>query len=63
MAAGVVGKELSHSLQAAATQARPKLRQLRFPVNLTNRLCYALASASFGGKDVRSLPPHCGSGC
>ncbi|CAE7372776.1 unnamed protein product [Symbiodinium sp. CCMP2592] len=45
LAAGVVGKELFHSLRAAATQARPKLRQLRFPVNLTNRLCYALASA------------------
>ncbi|CAE7767408.1 unnamed protein product [Symbiodinium sp. CCMP2592] len=61
LAAGVVGKELFHSLRAAATQARPKLRQLRFPVNLTNRLCYALASASFGAKDVKSLPLHCGS--
>ncbi|CAE7403461.1 unnamed protein product [Symbiodinium sp. CCMP2592] len=61
LAAGVVGKELYHSLRAAATQARPKLRQLRFPVNLTNRLCYALASASFGAKDVKSLPLHCGS--
>ena len=61
LAAGVVGKELFHSLRAAATQARPKLRQLRFPVNLTNRLCYALASASFGAKDVKALPHYCGS--
>ena len=54
-----VGKELYHALKSTATQGRPQLRSIQFPVNINNRIAFGLASLSFGGKDTRALPDHC----
>ena len=32
---------------------------MQFPVNISNRIAYGLASMSLGGKDVKSVPDHC----
>ena len=53
-----VGKELFHALKATATQGRPQLRAIQFPVNINNRIAYGLSSMSIGGKDLRALPEH-----
>ena len=54
-----VGKELFYSLKATATQGRPRLRAIQFPVNIGNRIAFGLASMSLGGRDLRSLPDYC----
>ena len=55
-----VGKELYHALKSTATQGRPQLRSIQFPVNINNRIAFGLASLSFGGQRyqgfARSLP-------
>ena len=56
--AAVVGKELFYSLRATATQGRPQLRSIQFPVNIGNRVAFGLASMSIGGRDVRSIPEY-----
>ena len=53
-----VGKELYHALRATATQGRPKLRAIQFPVNINNRVAYGMASLSVGGKDARAIPEY-----
>ena len=53
-----VGKELYHALRATATQGRPQLRAIQFPVNINNRIAYGMASMSFGGKDARAIPDY-----
>ena len=45
-----VGKELFHSLRNMATQSRPLLRALKFPVNITNRFAFGVASLAIGGR-------------
>ncbi|CAE7796727.1 unnamed protein product, partial [Symbiodinium necroappetens] len=52
------GKELFHSLKTAGAQGRPQMRALQFPVNVTNRVAYGLASLSIGGREVKSLPGY-----
>ncbi|CAE7308056.1 unnamed protein product, partial [Symbiodinium necroappetens] len=52
------GKELFHSLKTAGAQGRPQMRALQFPVNVTNRVAYGLASLSIGGREVKSLPEY-----
>ena len=52
------GKELFHSLKTAGAQGRPQMRALQFPVNVTNRIAYGLASLSIGGREVKSLPEY-----
>ena len=52
------GKELFHSLKSAGAQGRPQMRALQFPVNVTNRVAYGLASLSIGGREVKSLPEY-----
>ena len=52
------GKELYHALRATATQGRPQLRAIQFPVNINNRIAYGMASMSFGGKDARAIPEY-----
>ena len=54
-----VGKELFHSLKATSTQGRPQLRVMQFPVNISNRIAYGLASMSLGGKDAKTVPEFC----
>ena len=56
--AAVVGKELFYSLRATATQGRPQLRSIQFPVNIGNRVAFGLASMSIGGRDIRSIPEY-----
>lgn len=56
--AAVVGKELFYSLRATATQGRPQLRSIQFPVNIGNRVAFGLASMSIGGRDMRSIPEY-----
>ena len=45
-----VGKELFHSLRNMATQSRPLLRALKFPVNITNRFAFGVSSITIGGR-------------
>ena len=52
-----VGKELYHALKSVATQNRPLLREISFPVNITNRIAFGAASLSFGGKG--NPPDYC----
>ena len=52
-----VGKELYHALKSVATQNRPWLREISFPVNITNRIAFGAASLSFGGKG--NPPDYC----
>ena len=59
VAQATVGKELHHALKGTATQGRPMLRAIQFPVNLNNRVAFGLASLSLGGKDVKALPDYC----
>ena len=54
-----VGKELYYSLKATATQGRPQLRAIQFPVNIGNRVAFGLASMSIGGRDLKSIPDYC----
>ena len=58
LAPGILGKECLHALRGAAAHSRPLLRQLKLPVNLTNRICYGLAAFQIGGRDVASLPRY-----
>lgn len=53
-----VGKELFHALRATATQGRPQLRAIQFPVNISNRVAYGMASMGFGGQDLKSIPDY-----
>ena len=53
-----VGKELYYALKSTATQGRPQLRAIQFPVNIGNRLAFGLASMSIGGRDIRTLPDY-----
>lgn len=41
-----VGKELYYALKSTATQGRPQLRAIQFPVNIGNRIAFGLASIS-----------------
>lgn len=59
IATATVGKELYHALKGTATQGRPQLRAIQFPVNINNRIAFGMASLSFGGKDTRALPDYC----
>ena len=59
IATATVGKELYHALKGTATQGRPQLRSIQFPVNINNRIAFGMASLSFGGKDTRALPDYC----
>ena len=52
-----VGKELYHALRSLATQNRPLLREIGFPVNINNRIAFGIASLSLGGKG--NLPEYC----
>ena len=52
-----VGKDLYHALKSVATQNRPLLREINYPVNITNRIAYGLASLSLGGKGT--VPDYC----
>ena len=54
-----VGKELYYALKSTATQGRPQLRAIQFPVNIGNRLAFGLASMSIGGRDIRTLADYC----
>ena len=54
-----VGKELYYALKSTATQCRPQLRAIQFPVNIGNRLAFGLASMSIGGRDIRTLADYC----
>ena len=51
-----VGKELFHALRNTATQDRPLLRSLKFPINITNRFAFGVCSLCIGGKG--SLPDY-----
>lgn len=42
-----VGKELYYALQSTATQGRPQLRAIQFPVNIGNRLLCQLEDGTF----------------
>ena len=53
-----VGKELYYALKATATQGRPQLRAIQFPVNIGNRVAFGLASMSIGGRDLKSIPDY-----
>ena len=57
--AATVGKELFYSLKSTATQGRPQLRAIQFPVNIGNRVAFGLASMSIGNRDIKSLPDYC----
>ena len=57
--AATVGKELFYSLKATATQGRPQLRAIQFPVNIGNRVAFGLASMSIGNRDIKSMPDYC----
>lgn len=50
MGEATVGKELFHALRSIATQSRPLLRGMKFPVNITNRFAFGVASMTIGGK-------------
>lgn len=62
-----VGKDLFHALRNLASQNRPLLREVGFPVNLNNRIAFGFASLSLGGKgalpdyslSVADFPPKC----
>ncbi|CAE7689640.1 unnamed protein product [Symbiodinium sp. CCMP2592] len=45
-----VGKELFHALRNTATQDRPLLRSLKFPINITNRFAFGVSGLCVGGK-------------
>ena len=45
-----VGKELFHALRTTASQDRPLLRSIKFPVNVTNRFAFGMCSLNIGGK-------------
>lgn len=59
VAQATVGKELFHALKRTATQGRPMLRSIQFPVNINNRIAFGMASLSLGGKDTKALPDYC----
>ena len=44
-----VGKELFHTLRNMATQSRPLLRSLKFPINISNRFAFGVCSLTIGG--------------
>ena len=54
----VVGKELLHELRSAGENARPLLRTLRFPVNITDGIAYGMAAMQWGGRDHASMPDY-----
>ena len=47
---GLVGREAFHALRNLASQSRPLMRQLKYPVNLTNRIAYGKAALAIGGR-------------
>ena len=54
LAPGVTGRDAFHALRAAATNSRPLLRQLKVPINLTNRVIYSLVAVQHGGRCAKS---------
>ena len=52
-----VGKDLYHALRSMASQNRPLLREIGYPVNISNRIAFGVASFNIGGKG--SLPDYC----
>ena len=56
LCSGVLGRTAFNSLRNIASQGRSLMKTLQFPVNLTNRIAYGMASLSIGG---RCQSPDC----
>ena len=41
-----------------ATSARPKLRMMQFPCNITNSLALGMAGCWWGGRTLKDMPQH-----
>ena len=52
-----VGKDLYHALRSMASQNRPLLREIGYPVNISNRIAFGVSSLNIGGKG--SIPDYC----
>ena len=52
-----VGKDLYHALRSMASQNRPLLREIGYPVNISNRIAFGISSLNIGGKG--SVPDYC----
>ena len=54
----VLGKEAVHAIRHASINARPLLRQIGFPVAITNLIAIAFASLNHGGQSHTSIPSY-----
>ena len=52
----LLGKDLFNGLKRACEHAKHLMQQVRWPTTVSNRICYGVASLSWGGKDHRALP-------
>ena len=52
-----VGKDLYHALRSMASQNRPLLREIGYPVNISNRIAFGVSSLNIGGKGA--IPDYC----
>ena len=52
-----VGKDLYHALRSMASQNRPLLREIGYPVNISNRIVFGVSSLNIGGKGA--IPDYC----
>ena len=50
LCSGVLGRTAFNALRNVASQGRSLMKTLQFPVNLTNRIAYGMASLSIGGR-------------
>ena len=50
-----MGREAFNALRNLASQSRPRMRQLKYPVNLTNRIAYGRAALAIGGRCRQSM--------
>ena len=53
-----LGRELYDNLKLTADMSKPALRNLRFPINMLNRIAYGISLGSWGARAHNCAPKH-----